>query len=466
MPKQSNARETKLPKSKSLSLNEAKEQILKGRSNLLHARLVEEEAFYRLRNYPGQIKENLHSTLVRIPRKVAHVLHQSPAYVSPAVEAFYVRDPISLRPLQAQASENLRFAPKDLVTARVKFTKVGYAQLKSQQIAVPPAWRNASDSSMMTSKPEFETGMKLTCGFEMLISDPHNQDKKAVREIEIMLEDIDSGETSLPSDGEIAAWGTTGDDESWMDINFRDFEGELSGGTKGEGLSGFGDKSAQENLRRMVSRFEEFLNDDTAGMEGAELDDMDDDDDDDDEVDSLSSDDEGEDRAASFDEDEFTKMMREMMGMPRETMEELMGPAASKHRRQGVQAGAMADQKGDNTGDSEGDNTKEIERLAAAMEVELKAAGALQLDPGRNAGQEPMRDSRFKDEKTVADDEDGEEGEASHEQYNLAKNVMESFKIQGGAPGPGGNMMGLMGVRLPRDEEGNDLHEIGETGSG
>lgn len=400
MPKQSNVQETETPKSGSLSLDEAKEQILKGRSNLLHARLVEEEAFYRLRNYPNQIQENLHGALVVIPRKVAYVLHQNPAYISPAVEALYIRDPISLRPLRAQAPKDLRFAPKDFVTTRVKFTKVGYAKLRSQQFPLPLAWRSVPETSTIASKPEFETGMKLTCGFEMLISDPHYQDSKAVREIGLILEDIDSGETPLPLDSEIVTWGTSGDDESWMDINFRDFEEELSGGAKGENLSGFGDKSTQENLRKMVSRFEEFLNDDTAGMEGAELDDMDEDDDED--VDSLGSSNEGEDKAASFDEGEFTQMMREMMGMPHETMEELMGSAGYERRRQKAAAGAVRHQKGVDAAGSEGDDIKEIENLAAAMEVELKAAGALQLDSEREIHQEPASRSRLDEEQATA----------------------------------------------------------------
>jgi hypothetical protein len=63
----------------------------------------------------------------------------------------------------------------------------------------------------------------------------------------------------------------------------------------------------------MVERFEAFLNDENAGIDGAEVDDMDFDDDEESEYDS-----EGEDKDVSFDEKEFSKMMREMMGMPSE----------------------------------------------------------------------------------------------------------------------------------------------------
>ena len=44
------------------------------------------------------------------------------------------------------------------------------------------------------------------------------------------------------------------------------------------------------------------------------------------------------------------------------------------------------------------------------------------------------------------------EDEDAEIDFNLAKNLLESFKSQGGASGPGSNMMSLMGMRLPRDE--------------
>jgi len=37
--------------------------------------------------------------------------------------------------------------------------------------------------------------------------------------------------------------------------------------------------------------------------------------------------------------------------------------------------------------------------------------------------------------------------------FNLAKNLLESFKGQAGMAGPAGNLMGLMGLQFPRDEE-------------
>lgn len=38
---------------------------------------------------------------------------------------------------------------------------------------------------------------------------------------------------------------------------------------------------------------------------------------------------------------------------------------------------------------------------------------------------------------------------------NLVKSLLESCGSQEGLPGPASNLLGLMGVRLPKDEEGS-----------
>lgn len=36
---------------------------------------------------------------------------------------------------------------------------------------------------------------------------------------------------------------------------------------------------------------------------------------------------------------------------------------------------------------------------------------------------------------------------------NLVKNLLESFSSQQGLPGPTSNLLGLMGVKLPKDDD-------------
>ncbi|KAM3417698.1 hypothetical protein BST61_g5933 [Cercospora zeina] len=206
-----------------------------------------------------------------------YLLHRNPAYISPAIEAFYLRDPVSLKPLTTKDTNTLRFPPEDFVTVSVKFTKVGYAQLRSQLFDPPPAWTGIVPR-MQDEKVAM--GMKLTCGFEMLVTDKQNQKTRTVQEISMLLEDIESGEEKLPGDDEIQSWPHVQDDDKWLNIDFKDFEKELDGKAATDGTkSGFGDQGAQENLRKMVSRFEDFLEDDEAGVDG--VDDADEDDDDD-----------------------------------------------------------------------------------------------------------------------------------------------------------------------------------------
>lgn len=440
--------------SRNLSLRDALGFIEEQPDKLVISPFIEDEAFHRIREYPSAISSSLHHALITIPRRLAYILHRSPAYISPAIEAFYIRDPISIRPLSTKDISTLHFAPDDFVTISVKFTKVGYAQLGSQVFDPPPAWTGVIPRMR---DPKAELGMKLTCGFEMMLSDPQNQDKRAVRELKLLLDDIENGDEPLPTDVELASWPQTQDDEKWLDIDYNDFEAELSG-KRGKGRetkgTGFGDTNAQETLRKMVSRFEDFLNDDTAGADG--VDDLD-------EEESESG--SGEDKDASFDETEFEQAMKEMMGMPSDYVEK--SGLLDEARKLAIEDGEEQ---------SDVDEDEEMKKVMELMEKELKGHGALDLGnkkPKVDAASKkpvfgPERPPRMlkkgplnsKDGDESADEEIGpDDGELSSddEDFNdvdlgLAKNMLESFKGQAGIGGPAGNMMRAMGVNMPRDE--------------
>lgn len=451
-----------------LTLADVRQHIYEGKPTL-HPTLVEKEAFHRLRDYPAQIQRNQHHALLTLPRKLAWLLQESPSYISAAVDAFYLRDPIAMKPLMVPNQDGLAFPPRDFVTSRVKFTRVGYAQVRSQRFGAPASWEGAERGyEDARFRERAELGLKVTAGFEMLIADPQRQDDRIVREIRMLLEDVGSGDVKLPSDEEIESWGTEGDDEKWLDIDFQDFEYELSGkkatgsasaSTKPTG--GFGDKEAQENLRKMVSRFEDFLNDDTLGP-----DDIDDDDDEESEADSEEASSDGEDKNASFTEDEFTKMMQEMMGMPADVMREIMTGqmpddevkrfAAEAQESGRVPSTEKFATKGKARMREVADDKDEIRELSAAMEHELRGVGALDI-----SNPEKSKTSAFakvKNDNTISKDEaeeevDSDDGQFLDEDYNLVANMLESFKSQGGSAGPGGNLMSMLGVKMPRDDE-------------
>ena len=436
--------------SKSLCLDEALKIIENHGTQMIHSPDIEAEAFYRLQKYPGQIMGSLHHALVKIPRKLAYILHEDPTYISAAIEAFYLRDPIALQPLISENSGGLIFSPEDSVRVSAKFTKIGYAQLKSQQFDPPKSWAKAwSSKSNLKSQTEGETGLKITCGFEMLMSDPQCQDAKSVREIQMLLDDLRLGEDHLPSDADIQKWDVLEDDEGWLDINFEDFQKELNGqraqDEAGEN-TGFGDKAAQDNFRKMIARFGNFLDDDAAGAEGAEyLDEMDEDDD---EGSTLSDDSKpaSEEEDIDLDEGRLTEMMREMMSM------------SKQHPITDVSHGGRVM---DIVSEREGD--KALRQDMEAIEKELRQAGALDL----NAEQE-LHKSRpqpgaintkyngtDQSAPSIAPEPKGEDEDLDID-LNLAKNLLESFKSQGGTSGPASNLLGLMGMQMPRDEYERD----------
>jgi hypothetical protein len=261
-----------------ITLSDALNTLQESPGNLLVDGTIQSAAFDRLEDYPAAITKSFHTSRTVLPRRVAWLLHRNTSFISSAVEAFYLRDPISLKPLSSKDLSSLSFPPEDFVTVSVKYTKVGFAQLRGQIFAPPPSWVGLAPRVQRDEKADL--GMKVACGMEMLVSDPQRQDDKAVREIRILMEDLESGEEKLPADDEVRTWQDVEDDESWLDVDYAEFAKELDGknasGSAGE-PKGFGDESAQSNLRKMVSRFEEFLEDDGAGAEG--VDEMDNDDD-------------------------------------------------------------------------------------------------------------------------------------------------------------------------------------------
>ncbi|KAK3322111.1 SGT1 protein-domain-containing protein [Apodospora peruviana] len=482
--------------SKSISVQDALYAVKSAPDTLVHSTFIEAEAFYRLEKYPGQIKDSLHHSLVTIPRKLAYILHARPKAIAPATEAFYLRDPVAMKPLLSPSS-SLLFPPTDLVTISVRFTKVLYAQLKSQRFDPPPAaWKNllqsaevaattaaASSTNKNKNKDDedalvtqaqktvtrLDMGMKVTSGFEILAKDAHESKNRITREVALMLDDLeeDGDSGSLPIDEDIEKWKDVQreDDDSWMDINFADLEQELGGGGGGQGTknqsSGFGDAAAQADLQKIVSRFQAFLNDEDAGIGGAEMDEMDEDDD---ETDEEGSSDDDEDRQVSFDEEQFAKMMREMMGLP---------PTASDNQEDVANTSRLNANKQDESKD--GGEEEQIQELMMQMEKELNEHGALALDPPGSSsakkvdkrpilksaeaggGGGPSPDKGKGKDLDLNEDSDDEEGEEEVDiDYNLAKNLLESFKSQAGMAGPAGNLLSLMGMALPRDEDEDD----------
>ncbi|OLL25514.1 Protein ecdysoneless [Neolecta irregularis DAH-3] len=65
--------------------------------NFVVSEKLQMAAFKAIEGLPRTIDENCHHALVYLPRSVAAILHQDRKLISPAVDAFYLRDSSSLK---------------------------------------------------------------------------------------------------------------------------------------------------------------------------------------------------------------------------------------------------------------------------------------------------------------------------------------------------------------------------------
>lgn len=440
-----------------ISLRHAVDYLRQKPNALLHSSLIEREAFYRLEKYPDFAKSSTHYSLVTVPRKLAFILHTLPKSIAMAVETFYLRDTISLQTIMSESSE-LVFPPDDLVTMSVQFSKVLFAQLKSQPFRPPPRWRHLFSTpslgnafaSTHTPYSQLDLGMKITIGYEMLSRVAKTSRRRVVRELDIILQDLlEDGDDALPTDKDMEAWPDNQryDDEGWLDIDFSDFERQLDGRRAvppEKAPSGPNDVHAQIDLQKIVSRFEEFLHDEKADIDGVNFDEINEGDDDDDGY-SVQSDGDSsaEDETVELNEKTFAQLIRDMT-------------------KRGVAASAVDDgMSGPNNGSRPVSRqskveSNELQHLTAELEAELKQHGALNLNLSDDLqqtlelNQPPTQEESsqpFASSTTATDD-----GVVNID-YHLAQNIMESFKSQAGMAGPTSNILGMMGLVLPRDEE-------------
>lgn len=445
-----------------LDLNQALLIIRETPARPQHYPKIEKEAFHRLDGYPDAISTNQHHATLPLPRRAAHVLHSRPSYISPIVEAFYLRDPIALRFLEPrEPRERIHFPPEDFVQVSTRFTKILYAQLLGQNWNPPGAYATALEQLKKQGTPDekAEVAMKLLAGLEMLVQHDIYADKTAAREIHMLLEDVDQGHDTLPTDDEIASWPKRDDDEAWLNIDFAEFERELAG--KG-GKEGFGDKDAQANLKKMVERFNAFLNDDEAGIDGADgLDPMDVDNDSDaegraweDPEDSDSASDRGSGEEESDDvnaDDEYAEYEK--------AYEKFMSLSAAEKAILTDDARELALAE-----EADREEDEEIQKLTEMMEAELFGHGALNSNSDRSQkrkgakgqGEAPITSAKGKGKakvEEILEEDQVSDDELLDDDYNLAENMLEAFKGQVGTAGPAGNLMGLMGVRFPPDAD-------------
>lgn len=83
----------------------------------------------KLAGYPERAKQNMHHARCRIPATVAHVLHQEPLLVAPAVEAFYARDAAGMK-----AASRMQHFPPQVSQLASQAWYFGRAKLKNKTL--------------------------------------------------------------------------------------------------------------------------------------------------------------------------------------------------------------------------------------------------------------------------------------------------------------------------------------------
>jgi hypothetical protein len=129
-------------------------------------------------------------------------------------------------------------------------------------------------------------------------------------------------------------------------------------------------------------------------------------------------------------------MMKEMMGMPSGSG----GPSFKAPMGKRVQE----------LDAEEEDDTEHIKELSRQMEAELRETGVLDLN--RQQQKLSSGEGASKGKATESTSPDDLEDEDENVNINLAKNLLESLQGQAGTAGPAGNMLSMMGLRMPKDD--------------
>lgn len=152
--------------------------------------IIENAAFHRIKDFPDKAMTERHRARCTIPAPLAFILLKNPQLATHAVEAFYTRDPSSMK----AASRMATFPPKEMVTTVVDMSKTSYAKLMSQQFFAPKPFRMPSRSNPKKYNAA-ELGMKIACAFEMLYTDKRLNVEAPTKETTVDTYEFESDKT-------------------------------------------------------------------------------------------------------------------------------------------------------------------------------------------------------------------------------------------------------------------------------
>ncbi|CEO95238.1 SGT1 protein [Plasmodiophora brassicae] len=120
----------------------------------------------RLQAFPdAAISSCQHYAICYLHARLCALLDSDPWLIAPIVEAFYHRDPIDLRVLRKMPSQS----PSDYQWHSTRFTYCTFAQMDAQKFALPKAFADLFSSDVPAQQAAFDLGVKVMCGFEILL---------------------------------------------------------------------------------------------------------------------------------------------------------------------------------------------------------------------------------------------------------------------------------------------------------
>lgn len=139
-------------------------ELIRSGKNTLASSAIQNSIMDRIKDYPSAALKEIHRAGCILPNQAAFVLLSEPQLITMAIEAFYLRDPISMKACATMKT----FSPQSGLTETViQFTKTTYAQTVSQKFYAPKPFRLPSVKEKVQFKFS-ELGMKVACGLEML----------------------------------------------------------------------------------------------------------------------------------------------------------------------------------------------------------------------------------------------------------------------------------------------------------
>lgn len=456
----------------------------------------------RISEYPERARRNVHRVRVRIPVPVAQVLKHEPCLISLAVEGFYDRDIDTMK----YAARMERFlgngSSEELVLVAVTMSRAMYAQLVQQAFQEPKCYPKLerSDTSAFV---EAALGMKIACGFEMMYQHrrrqgldgkgstwdafrdsleknghfdgllPGSKDYKRLMESaeeyyrnsslfsrasetlnapvsridEILALPFSSddfrGQKISPSDDD--SWLYGGEDELNSALLGRQNEMELydmkhknkqKSKQQQDGVNCSSRKLDDFDLGDIAQSMQEFM-DKVSSYEGAEV------------PESRNL------KAVDFDVDRFMEDMGSVMRHP--GCEDTDGDFDSEESSSSDMDFDVPDDEIDSAKTSEDNEGKQdafMHSYDAVLDEELKDS-TLKKSFLRASEQHEQLATENEGSSSAAQDLDSDFTPVDVD-VNLVKSFLDSFTSQQGLPGPASNLLGLMGLQLPRDGVNKD----------